>query len=108
MKRKSFVEMWLEMMLRLMKKRKGFVNQTAAEGHIRKQVFSTSGECLAGNIRSAENLVRMMLLWARDCVLMDNEEVFDHDWMELGRYAERLMREHGQDFCEHYRKNRKP
>lgn len=40
MKKNDFVNMWLGLMLRRMKKRVGFVNLVSAEGHIRKHVFS--------------------------------------------------------------------
>jgi len=102
MERDYYVNLWLRLMLRLMKERKGFVNQSSDEGHISKHVFVDTVEHIADNIHLAERLVRMILLWARDCVLMDNEELFRRGWAELGEYALLLMREHGEAFCKEY------
>lgn len=64
MKKNDFVNMWLGLMLRRMKKRVGFVSLVSAEGHIRKHVFSDDVDDIVSNINSAEHLVRMILLWA--------------------------------------------
>lgn len=90
MEKNYYVNMWLRYMLRLMKERRGFVNQSAAEGHISKRVFSNTPEDIADNIHSAEHLVRMILLWARDSELMGNE-LFDNGWAELGKFTKKLM-----------------
>ena len=102
MERDYYVNLWLRLMLRLMKERKGFVNQSSDEGHISKHVFVDTVEHIVDNIHLAERLVRMILLWARDCVLMGNEEAFVRGWAELGEYALLLMREHGEAFCKEY------
>lgn len=103
MRKNEIINMWLRYMLRLMKERKGFVGQLSKEGHIRKGVFSTSVENIARNINSAEHLARMILLWALDSELMDDDR-FEEGWAELGRYARKLMAEHGKTFCQLYKK----
>ena len=105
MKKNYYVNMWLRTMLRLMKQRKGFVNQSTLEGHIRKEVFSENVDDIVENIHSAEHLARMMLLWARDLTVMDQEEIFDERWNELGAYMKTLMSKYGDDFCRQYDKS---
>ena len=102
MERDYYVNLWLRLMLRHMKERKGFVNQSSKEGHISNRVFIDNVEHIADNIHLAKRLVRIILLWARDCVLMDNEELFRRRWAELGEYALLLMSEHGEAFCKEY------
>lgn len=97
-----FVNLWLHYMLQLMQRRKGFVNQSFQEGHISKKVFSLVVNNPVENIHSAVHLVRMILLWARDRVLMDQEEQFDAEWKELGELTKQLMREYEQKFCQEY------
>lgn len=104
MKKNDFVNMWLGLMLRRMKKRVGFVNLVSAEGHIRKHVFSDDVDDIVSNINSAEHLVRMILLWAWDCVTSCDSN-FDQAWAELGEYAKRLMLKHGEEFCRAYEKD---
>lgn len=98
MQKNYYVNMWLRYMLRLMKERKGMVNQSATEGHIRKGVFSGAVDDIADNIHSAEHLVRMILLWARDSELMGNK-LFDDGWAALGEFAKKLMKEHERNFA---------
>ena len=103
MERNYFVNMWLRYMLRLMKEREGMVIQSSKEGHISKNVFRQTPDDIAGNIHSAEHLVRMILLWARDSELTDND-LFDKGWAALGKYTMELMARHGDAFCRGYSK----
>ena len=102
MQKSYFVNLWLRYMLRHMKERKGFVSQSCAEGHLRKKVFSETPEDLAENIHSAEHLVRMILLWARDSEMMDDDKRFDKGWAALGEYTKELMKKHEKEFCSGY------
>jgi len=103
MKKPDYVNEWLRLLLESMRERQGFVTSAAKEGHLNKKVFNPNVSDVADNIHSADHLVRLILLWARDSILMVSEEEFQAKWIRLGELALQLMSgEGGEVFCQSY------
>jgi len=103
MGKNPYINMFLKLMLKRMKERRGFVTQVSAEGHFSKKLLSSSSEDLVKNIGTAEHLLRLQFMWAHDS-WMTGYNSFIKGWEEMGKFIEKTMREHGQEFCDFYKK----
>ena len=100
MNKNHLTNIWLRFVLKRMKDNLS-VTDIAKMGHIRKNCYSTNVEDIAGNINSAEHLARMVLLWAVNSVINENNDFVD-EMTFIADFTMTFMEQHWRDFCDAY------